>query len=188
MKKLLVALACFVGFSAQAGMIDVELSDTNPGIGDTVQVSILGSGFDAFDTLTVDLEFDTHLFAIDNLNTFGEIDPTTVSSDLAVAGLTSTGGFLALSAQTFGVALTFLDFDLFAGGDFTIASFSLTAITNGVSDFELANIIASDFFLGPVSAEASDTTVRAKVSAPTTLSLFVITGLALLGFRRKAQL
>lgn len=186
MKKLIAALVCFISFSAQAGVISVELSESNPIVGETVQVNILGSGFDAFDALNVDLEFDTSLFAVDNLDIFGDIDATTVGSDLAVDGWAANGGFLALSAQTFGVALSFLDFDVFAGGDFTIASFSLTAIASGVSDFALINILADDFLFGPVDAVASDVAVSAEVSAPATISLFAIAGLALFGFRRKA--
>ncbi|WP_158965819.1 PEP-CTERM sorting domain-containing protein [Paraglaciecola sp. L3A3] len=175
MRKLIVALALFVGLQANAGVISVELDADN--VSDVVEVTVLGSGFDAFDVLNLDLEFDTSLFSLDEFSLGG---------DLFAAD--SFGTFL--SAQSFGAAFSFVSFDLFAGGDFTIAKFDLTAIGTGVSDFVLTNLLAENFFgAGPIDAVQADVDVVASVSevpAPATLGLFAIVGLALFGFRRKA--
>lgn len=172
-----MALAFFVSLNTQAGVISVELSEQNLSAGDIVEVSILGTGFSEFDSLSVDLEFDTSLFSFDEFSLGGDLfnaDPFG----------------LIVSEQPFGVALTFLSFIPFIGGDFTIATFDLIAITGGETDFSLKNEIAGLF--DPilfdsvdVGATAVDSKLVASVSAPATLGLFALAGLGLMSLRRK---
>jgi hypothetical protein len=173
MKKLVAALTLFLGLQANAGVISIELSNDNVNVGDVVEVTVLGTGFDAFDTLNVDIEFDTGLFSVDELSLGGDLFAADPFASF-------------FSAQAFGAAFSFLSFDLFAGGDFTIATFDVTAIAAGETEFLLTNILASDFLLGPVDAVEADEDVIAEVSAPATLGLFVIALMGLCGLRRQA--
>ena len=43
MKKFIAALALFVGFTANANMITLEISDNAVSVGETIQVTVLGS-------------------------------------------------------------------------------------------------------------------------------------------------
>jgi hypothetical protein len=59
MKKFIAALALFVGFTANANMITLEISDNAVSVGETIQVTVLGSFSEEFDSLFFDVEFDT---------------------------------------------------------------------------------------------------------------------------------
>jgi len=178
MKKLITALVFFIGLHAQAGLISVELDNINVNVGDVVGVTIVGTDFDAFDALNVDVEFDTTLFSLDELSLGGDLYDT--------ADFTSF-----LSSQSFGAAFSFLDFAPFAGGDFIIATFNITALELGTSKFTLANISASDFFSGAIDASAStdvvNGTISTSVPAPQSLALFALTLVGLFGFRQKLK-
>lgn len=50
MKKLIAVLALLVGLSANASIINIEISDTNVSVGETVSVSLLATNFEDFDT------------------------------------------------------------------------------------------------------------------------------------------
>lgn len=172
MKKLIAALVFFIGFSAQAGVISIELDDTNVEVGDTTQMTVSGTGFSPFQSLDIQIEFDTNLFTFDAGSVGGDLfDALPI--------------LFSVTEQAYGVAISFLDFFDFTAPDFVVATFDLLAIADGTTDFELVKADAGDFF-GPVDAVADDTSVIAKVSAPATISLFAIAGLALFGFRRKA--
>jgi hypothetical protein len=165
MKKFIALMTLIVGFQANAGLISIDLSNDSPSIGESIEVTVTGTDFAPFDTLDLNIEFDTSLFAVDNLDLLGDIDSAFVGGDLA-----SSGGILALSSQAFGVALSFVDFALFAGGDFTLASFNITAIESGDSNFAPAAIVAGafDFFSGsltPIDVTAADQDVSASVVA-----------------------
>lgn len=173
MKKLIAALTLLLSLQANAGVISIELNNDYVNVGDVVEVTVLATEFNAFDTLNVDIEFDTSLFSVDELSLGG---------DLFTADPFAT----FFSGQVFGAAFTFLSFDLFAGGDFTIATFDLTAIAAGGTEFLLTNILANDFAFGPIDAVAADQNVSVKVSAPATLGLFVLALMGLCGLRRQA--
>jgi hypothetical protein len=173
MKKFIAALALFVGLSANANLISIELGDTNIAVGETVTVSLLAAGFADFDTFDFDFDFDTSVFSY---------DASTLLSDL------SLGLLFDVNQVPDGMALSFFDFNL-VNGDFLLASFDLIAVDEGFTNFTLSDAIFAD---GPVTSLVVDTSdavaasVSVSVSAPATLSLFAIAILGLAGFRRKA--
>ncbi|WP_158970445.1 hypothetical protein [Paraglaciecola sp. L3A3] len=182
MKKFIATLALFVGLQANAGIIGLELSDTNTNVGENVQVTLSGTGFDAFDTFNLEVEFDTSLFSF---------NPLSVGGDLFDA----IPFIFEVTEQAYGIAISFIDFIPFVGGDFTIATFDLTAMAKGDTDFELANIEAYDYFAPidaaeeanlDVSIAIADSTTSTEVSAPATLGLFALATFGICALRRKA--
>ncbi|MDU0353910.1 hypothetical protein RS130_08200 [Paraglaciecola aquimarina] len=173
MKRLLAILTLFVGLNVQAGIISLNISDENVKLDDSVLVTLSGSGFDPFDSLSLDIEFDTSVFKFDALSVEGDL-------------LNAAPLIFEVTEQMFGVALTFVDFVPFAGGNFTLATFNLTANAVGSTHFVLTNAIASDFLSGPVQADVvSRSASAAVVSAPATVSLFIIALLSLVIFRAR---
>lgn len=177
MKKLIVALAFFIGFNANAGLISVEVDSPNVSVGGVTELTILGSGFDPFDTFSFELEFDTSLFSI---------DLASMVSDLGDA----SDFIFEVTEQSYGIALSFSNFALFSASDFVALHLNLIAIAQGSTSFSLVNVIVEDFFgQGPIdfdSQSAPGVEVTAAVSAPATLTLFAVALFALAGFRRKA--
>lgn len=170
MKKLIAALALFVGLSANASLISIEVSDTNVAVGETVTINLLATGFGDFDSFDLDFDFDTSVF---------NYDASTLLSDL------SFGLSFLVNQVGDGMALSFFDFSP-VNGDFLLASFDLIAVGEGSTNFTFSDTLFADFGV-PVSfdVDASDE-VAASVSAPATLGLFAIAALGLAGFRRKA--
>jgi len=180
MKKFIATLTLLIGFSANAGLISANLSNTSVAVGETTELSILGSGFEDFDTFYFELEFDTSLFSV---------DLSSLVSDLQDA---SDFDF-AFTQESFGLALSFTNLSLFEVADFNAATVTLTALAEGVTSFNLVNILVDDFFgAGPITADVdpqSPSTVEvaaAAVPTPATLSLFAIAIFGLVGLRRKA--
>lgn len=179
MKKLIAVLTLFIGFSANAGLISVNLSDTSVAVGETTELSILGSGFEDFDTFYFELEYDTSLFSA---------DLSSLVSDLQDA---SDFDF-TFTQQVYGLALSFVNFALFEEADFNAATITLTALAQGSSSFDLVNVIVEDFFgAGAIDAQIdpqspSSGEVTEAVSAPATLGLLAVALFGLVGLRRKA--
>jgi hypothetical protein len=176
MKKFICALTFIIGFSVNAGTITIELSDSNVNVGDSVQVSLLATGFDPFDTFDFDFDFDISLFSYD--------DTTSLTSDL----LAVPPFAFDVNQVPDGMALSFLDFNLYAGGDFLLASFDLLALAPGDSLFSLSDLLFSDSSTSTIDVN-SDSVAQSSVttvSEPGSLALFGLAGLALFGFRRKA--
>jgi|GEM_PF-1013912 len=176
MKKLIALLTLFVGLQAHAGLISIELNNNEVSIGETIELSIIGSDFSSFDSLNVDVEFDTALFAFNEGSVGGDLFDTTPFSFI-------------VSSQIFGVAVSYLDFTPFMGGDFVIASFTLTATALGQSSFALNNMVAGEFFSGPLevtsnSGPLSATISATEVSTPNTLGIIFTLGIVLMGMRR----
>ena len=121
-----------LSFTANAGLITVDISDTSVNQGESVTIDILGSGFEETDFFFFDLNFKTSVFSF---------DPQTLTSDLALVDADALL-FDGLDVEAFATGLLFTFSDMFApvSGDFTIASFSLFAESAGGSQFSLANI------------------------------------------------
>ncbi|KXI28596.1 PEP-CTERM sorting domain-containing protein [Paraglaciecola hydrolytica] len=179
MKKLIVVLAFFIGFNANAGLINVDISNPTVSVGGTTELSILGAGFDPFDTFEFQLEFDTSLFSIDLVS---------MVSDLGDA----SDFIFEVTEQSYGIALSFINFDLFTSSEFIAAKINLTAIAKGSTSFNLANVIVEDFYgQGPIDFDIdgqlpAGVDVTGAVPAPATLGLFAVALTAFAGFRRKA--
>jgi len=170
MKKLIAAFALFVGISANASVISIQVSDTNVSVGETVSVSLLATGFEDFDTFDFDFDFDTSVF---------NYDASSLISDL------SFGLAFEVNQVADGMALSFFDF-FPVNGDFLLASFDLLAVGEGSSSFTFSDTLFSDTFLQTeLEVDTSDSDA-VDVSTPATLGLFGMAALALFGFRRKA--
>jgi len=175
MKKLIAALTLFIGLSANASLLTLEVSETDIAIGESVEVSIFANDFDAFDTFDFDLEFDTSLF---------DYQPATLTSDLDTALPVFFEGNAIISGT--GVAFSYFDFFTHTGGDFLLANFTLTALSNGSSEFSVTNSLFADtFFFTELTVDTSATSeVKAfQVPEPTTIGILSI-GLLIMMRRR----
>ncbi len=180
MKKFIAALALFVGFTANANMITLEISDNAVSVGETIQVTVLGSFSEEFDSLFFDVEFDTSAL------TFVE---SSFSSDLTDY-VDGTFDIFAVSPGPFGLSLALL-LALFSlpitEGDYMLPQFDLTAQPDGYTSLSLTNeIVASVNAPFGSDVDVVRGTQSVAVSAPATWSLFAIDVLGLAGFRRKA--
>lgn len=176
MRKLIAVLMCVIGFHVQAGVISIALDDNELNVGDNTEVTVSGMTFDSFDSLDMRVEFDTSLFAFAPLSVGGDLFDTLPS-------------IFTITEQVYGVAISFVDSFAFGASNFTVASFTLTALAVGDTGFELTNIVATDFIF-PVDAVAADTDVTASITAvsvstPTTLGVFSLASLIFMGLRRK---
>ncbi|MFW8590610.1 hypothetical protein ACOI22_07405 [Glaciecola sp. 2405UD65-10] len=178
MKTLLIALSLLVGFSANANIISVSVDNTEVQVGESIDASVVVDMTDAFDTLYFELEFDTSVF---------EYDANSFSSNLDFA-------FIAeLTSQTYGVSFYMLDFIGAFPSNYVASSFSLTAISEGVTSFDIVSFVAGLGGSDTATPISIDTTVPtttevspAVVSAPSAIALFAAAVLAFAGFRRKA--
>jgi len=168
MKKLIAALTLFIGLSANANLITLEVSETDIAIGESVEVSIFANNFDAFDTFDFDLEFDTSLF---------DYQPATLTSDLfAALPLFFEGNAIASGS---GVAFSYFEPLGHAGGDFLLANFTLTALSNGSSEFSVTNSLFADtFFFTELTVDTSATSEvevnASQVPGPATIGILSI--------------
>jgi hypothetical protein len=62
-----------VGFTVNANLISLEVSDNIVGAGDTVQVTVLGSFTEEFDTLFFDVKFDTDFLKFEELSFYSDL-------------------------------------------------------------------------------------------------------------------
>jgi hypothetical protein len=174
MKKLIAALAFFVGLNVNAGLISIVTSDTNVDIGETVTVNLNATGFGLFDTFDLDFDFNTSIFSY---------DASTLLTDLDFF-------LFEVNQVPDGMALSGLDFSP-VDGDFLLASFDLIAESAGVATFSMGDALFSEF-LSDLDTDTSDTqsievsTPIVQVSTPATLGIFAIAAFAFAGFRRKA--
>jgi hypothetical protein len=180
MKKLIAALAFFVGFTANANMITLELSDTAVTAGDTIQVTVLGSFSEEFDTLFFDLDFDTSALTFVGSSFYSEL----------TAYVDPTWDYFSVASESFGVSLAllldFLSFPITAG-DYVLAQFDLTANSGSYTSLSLTNqLVASANSPNGFEVDVVGGTQSIAVSAPSALSLFAVSLLAFAGFRRKA--
>lgn len=193
MKKIIAILALLICVNAQAGIISLDISDTNISSGNTTQVSLVATSFDAFDAFSFDVEFDTNLFTLNNSSIGGSL------FDFAALDPLGTTIF-SVAQESFGVSIAFSAlFSQFTESNFTAVSFNLTAIENGVTNFSLTKVLAGavDIFnpFGasvPISAEGNNVDIAVSVSesvsvpAPASIGLFVIALIALMRIRNKA--
>ena len=107
--------------SLNAGLITLSTDASEVAVGDTVEVTLSATGMDMFDVFDLDVLFDTSLFSY---NLFS------LNSDLP-------GGFLFENQTPTGLAISFFDLLPYPGGDFTLARFELTALSSGISNFNL---------------------------------------------------
>jgi hypothetical protein len=180
MKKLIALAAFFIGFNASAGIISIELNDTDINIGDTLSISINAIDFDETDNFFFDFEFLTSLLMLDE---------NSVSSDLVLLPVGSMDDGLIVEAVDFiGLGFNFVDFFMPVNGNFNIASFNLTAMQTGTSNFEIASFFsigAFDDYDVIFSGTNSINITSQAVPEPSSVAMMMLAGFAMFSSRRK---
>ena len=180
MKKIMTLFVFLIGFNANAGLLNINLSSETVTQGDTLTVTLIASDFAGFGFFNLLFDFDHSLFALD-------LSP--VASDLNILDPFSV---FEANQVTSGLALSYLGFELIKG-DFLLASFTLSALKTGISDFSFS-LPAADggFFYGldntplehiDITATALATTTAA-VPEPSSLALLCIALTTLIWLRR----
>jgi len=162
MKKFILIISLLFGFNAHAGLITIELSDTDVMVGESITVNLTASDFSPFDTFDFDFSFDKSLFAF---------EAGSLSSDLSLIPPLSFGAAENIN----GLAISFVDFFPYLTADFLLASFKITATSAGIADFYLSNVKFYDFgtpLIFDTSAQAS-ANISAEVPEPSTWVLML---------------
>lgn len=184
MKKFFALLVLAFSVTANAGLITVDINETTVNQGETVTLDILGSGFEESDLFYFDLNFDTSIFSF---------DPQSLTSDLALVDVDAfLFDGLDVEALASGLLFTFSDMFVPVSGDFTIASFSLTAINAGDSQFSLTNIDgfntdpnSTPSYTTSFSNGSSVSSLTTQVPEPGMFAVFLLSlGLLRLGLRK----
>ncbi len=168
MKKIIALVTFILSFNAHAGLISINLSDTEVVIGEKIQVDIIANDITT-DLFNFDLNFDTSLFSYDSTSFNSDITPLDPFS-YAVTEFPS-----GLTFSYFGIfepILTIAD-----ASNFVLASFELTASAVGTSNFSFSNIEFYEPFAFNLSDIDSDSMSITSVPEPQTVILF---GLAIL--------
>lgn len=161
MKKFLIMLSLLVGCNANAGLINIDLSADNVGVGETITVNLIATNFDPFDSFDLDFEFDNSLFAY-QVGTF--------HSDL----LAEFPLFFQESENINGLAISYLNFVPVIAADFLLASFKVTALGDGISTFSLGNVTFNNFiFTVDVDSSARNLVTVNQVPEPATWILLL---------------
>jgi hypothetical protein len=173
MKKFLAVLTLLIGFQTNAGPITISSDQDTTDIGDTVNITLTGSGMGAFDFFTLDFVFDTSIYSF---------LPSSLSSDLDLLDAVWPGeGLTATSKPASGIFFNLYQWDEYisAGQDFVLASFELTAIAAGASTFSFGD----SYFAGSngavtVGLDSVLTTqvisTSTAVPEPSTLAIFAL--------------
>ncbi|MAD16373.1 MAG: PEP-CTERM sorting domain-containing protein [Alteromonadaceae bacterium] len=183
MKKVLLLVCTMFFGTANANMINIDLDNVNPSVGDTVTVNINLTGVtEDFTAFFTGVNYDSSLFAF--------VDGS-ASSDFPLFDLFTLSG-LDVDTTAPGLVSTNLYEDFFApvvygAGDYLVASFELLAIGAGQSSFSLAptTLFAPNF--GPETAlDTSASGASIAVPAPGAMAFIGLAVLGLFGVRRKA--
>lgn len=175
MKTLFSVLLLLIGLQANAGILTVDVSESELNIGDTFEVSINASGFgDVY--FDFDLSFDDSLFSFDQ---------STLVSDLDLDPLTS---FFVVSPQSDHIAFS----DPFGfSGDALIARFTLTALSYvdsfafSFTDVEFYDSFDFSLFPAPINTDASSVASVAVSEVPEPSHLVMLAFAAVLLLHRK---
>jgi hypothetical protein len=156
MKKFLIVttliLSTVFSGNTKAGLITISTDQDNVAVGEMIELSLSATGFDAFDSFGINVDFNTSLFSF---------LPASFSSELSPFGMVS-------NQVSTGVAISFLDF-FPTSGDFLLGKFKLMALEAGSTDFEL---VVNEFSLSdPFNPFAIATPVNAGVSDPVPASV-----------------
>ena len=170
MKKIIMIWALLVGFNANAGMINIELSKSHVTLGESIEVQLVTSAFDNFDAFGFKLLFDTSVL---------HFDSATLTSDLS-ASLTPFGVFHAAQRSNW-VEFSFNDFLPVSSGDFLLASFDLVAIGEGSTDISFTDVVFFEPFPSASTLNInSDATATVSVPEPSTFVLFLLAAIVIL--------
>jgi hypothetical protein len=175
MKKIFAILILCINCHANASLIEVVVSDNAIKLGERIEVNLLASNFESFDTFGFDILFDTSIVSFDT---------STFTSDL-FAELTVFGIFEATPLAG-GVAFSFSDFSPLDTSDFLLASFELVGLGAGITSLSLANVEFFEPFpsstLLPVDGSS---TASIAVSEPPAFALLLMAGVCMLRARHR---
>lgn len=183
MKKVLLLVCTMFFGTANANMINIELDNVNPSVGDTVSVNINLTGVtEDFTSFFTGFNFDSSLFAyVDGSvsSDFPFFDPATF---LGLDVDPSSAGLVSLNLYE-----DFFSSPIYGAGDYLVASFDLLAIDSGQSSFSLAatQLYSSITFVeSDLDISASGSSIA--VPAPGAMAFMGLAVLGLFGVRRKA--
>jgi len=187
MKKVIL-LVCMMFFgAAKASVINVDVSNTTPFLGDTVTVNInLNGVMEDFTSLLTALQFDSSIFQyVDGSasSDFGLFDASTFLGLDVDTTLASSGSLFFTLFDDFGFG------PVFSMGDYLVASFDLLVVGPGTAAIALLDtslFTVNDPFNATQATAGVTSVVATAVSAPSVIALFGLAGVALFGFRRKA--
>jgi len=190
MKKFIAMLTLLIGSNANAGLLNVDFSSNDVKVGETVSVTISAQGFDATEYFDFALNFD---------NTILGYDEVSLDSDLLEVD-ESNDGFSGLDIMP-ELSELFVSFDnsvMSLDGSFMLASFDLTALTDGVTSFELSNFFnqeeystvwgVSDYEINYNGVNVGSSSINVSaVPEPSTVFMMMLAGFALVSSRRKVK-
>ncbi|ABG39560.1 PEP motif putative anchor-like protein [Paraglaciecola sp. T6c] len=183
MKKVLLLVCTMFFGTANANMINIELDNVNPSVGDTVSININLTGVtEDFSAIFTGLNYDSNLFAyVDGSasSDFPPFDPFTASGldvDTTGPGLVSINLYEDFFAPV-----------VYGAGDYLVASFDLLAIGAGQSSFSLvASSLFAPFPGDETALDVSASATSIAVPAPGAMAFMGLAVLGLFGVRRKA--
>ena len=171
MKRLFLLITILFCVRANAAMLTVSLSELNPVVGESIQVTIAGTSFSTVTALQFNFDFDNSIFLFNpssSINTSFDAFTNLIAPTLSGIGF---GFFPAFGTELYSETFTL--------------TFVLEAISVGQSDFSFSNITAGATnplgpFAPPVTEFVTANTTQASVlastsvSSPGTLGLFLI--------------
>jgi len=173
MKKLLIMLMLVLGCNANAGLITLDVSNSEIAVGDSINISISAQNFDFTDTFSFNLAYDSSIFAYDE---FSLISDLFFSNPIGIFEVNAFDGYIAFS---------FLGFDPIPTGGFVLASFNLTALAEGTLNFLFTDVEFYRNGFTPVNVNSSSNALVKVVDVPEPAT-WVLFLLALALFSRKS--
>jgi hypothetical protein len=182
MKKLITLITFLLALNANAGLINIDIVETNIDNGDSIAVTINALNFDETDMFDFDFVYDNLIFAY---------QASSLTSGLNI--FDNQAPWLGLEVVERGFGLSF-DFwgDILApvDGSFTIASFNLTATNEGASTFNVRDFYSFGAFddydvTFSNSSAVSVSSAAQAVPEPSSIAIMMIAGLALFTSRKK---
>ena len=169
-------IALSISHQSHAGLLTISVDDAEVGVGESVFVTLAGTGFVPFNGFDLTVGYDTDVFDYmagslsSTLDLFGMVENEVAGSGLAIS-----------YTNLFGVD----------SGDFDIA-FSLSALTGGSSTLSIGSelFVLDDIFTGAqtelvVNFENGPSLTATDVPEPSVGALMALAGLLVLRRNRK---
>lgn len=171
--NLIAVFSLLIGFQANANIIDIQLDKKAVNVGEVINVTLLANFVDSIDEFDFDFTFDNSVFGF------------VADSELTELPNDGFDAIFGISENALGLGLGFTNYIDVISGEYSI-SFQLVGLKSGYSDFSLGVNKLLDFF-GVVSYSIEPViTKSAVVTEPSSIALIGLSGLVLMGFRRKA--
>ncbi len=182
MKKLITLMTFILAFNANAGIINIDITDTTVNNGESIAVTLNAQNFDETDSFDFDFNYDNSIFSY---------QASSLSSGLDIFDNQDPWLGLEVAQWGFGLSFDFLG-DEFApiDGSFVIASFNLKSINEGSSTFDVSDFFSwGAFDVYDVTFSNSNAVSVASaaqaVPEPSSIAIMMIAGIALFSSRKK---